>query len=434
MLVKIDEIIIGENRRSVNPERVKELAASIQEIGLLNPITITEDKHLVAGLHRIEAYKLLGKTEIEATVVSLDELDAELAQIDENLIRNELTVLERAEQLKRRKEIYEAKYPESRAEIKRLKGLKQYRTDSVSARENVPNSFTEDTASKIGVSPRTIRRDVQIAEDLADEVKEAIRNTDLADNKTELLRLARLDEEEQKEVAKRIAAGEAKSVSEAIQQIKKEQIYTTYLNTARKDSTKWRIYNDSMETINLDEQFDFIITDPPYPKEYLPLYETLSIRANDWLKPTGLMIVMCGQSYLDEILALMTKPIAYYCMAAYLKPGHPPPLRTRQVNCSWKPNLIFGNRDYKGKIFGDVVSSDRSEKEFHEWQQSVSGMEAIIKQFCLPGQSILDPFCGTGTTGIAALKYNCTFVGIELDPRTAEVARGRLSEYDTQEK
>lgn len=432
MLVKIDEIIIGENRRSVNPERVKELAASIQEIGLLNPITITEDKYLVAGLHRIEAHKLLGRTEIEATVVSLSELDAELAQIDENLIRNELTVLERAEQLKRRKEIYEAKYPESRAGVKRAIGMHKVLGHNVT--DIVSATFTEDTASKIGVSPRTIRRDVQIAEDLADEVKEVIRDTDLADNKTELLRLARLDEEEQKEVAKRIAAGEAKSVSEAIQQIKKEQIYTTYLNTARKDSTKWRIYNDSMETIKLDEQFDFIITDPPYPKEYLPLYETLSIRANEWLKPTGLMLVMCGQSYLDEILALMTKHIDYYWMAAYLTPGQPTPLRTRQVNCSWKPILIFGNRDYKGKIFGDVFSSDRSEKEFHEWQQSVSGMEAIIKQFCLPGQSILDPFCGTGTTGIAALKYNCTFVGIELDPRTAEVARGRLSEYDTQEK
>ena len=432
MLVKIDEIIIGENRRSVNPERVKELAASIQEIGLLNPITITEDKHLVAGLLRIEAYKLLGRTEIEATVVSLSELDAELAQIDENLIRNELTVLERAEQLKRRKEIYEAKYPESRAGVKRAIGMHKVLGHNVS--DIVSPTFTEDTASKIGVSPRSVQRDVQIAEDLAEEVKEAIRDTDLADNKTELIRLARLDEEEQKEVAKRIAAGEAKSVSEAIQQIKKEQIYTTYLNTVRKDSTKWRIYNDSMETIKLDEQFDFIITDPPYPKEYLPLYETLSIRANEWLKPTGLMLVMCGQSYLDEILALMTKHIDYYWMAAYLTPGQPTPLRNRQVNCSWKPILIFGNRDYKGKIFGDVFSSDRSEKEFHEWQQSISGMEAIIKQFCLPGQSILDPFCGTGTTGIAALKYNCTFVGIELDPRTAEVARGRLSEYDTQEK
>jgi len=157
MLVKIDEIIIGENRRNVNPERVKELAASIQEIGLLNPITITEDKYLVAGLHRIEAYKLLGKTEIEATIVSLDELDAELAQIDENLIRNELTVLERAEQLKRRKEIYEAKYPESKAKTGRELVERRWHTGDTMS----PVSFTEDTASKIGVSPRTIRRDVQ---------------------------------------------------------------------------------------------------------------------------------------------------------------------------------------------------------------------------------------------------------------------------------
>jgi len=91
-------------------------------------------------LHRIEAYKLLGRTEIEATVVSLSELDAELAQIDENLIRNELTVLERAEQLKRRKEIYEAKYPESRAGVKRLKELKQYRSEIVSSRENAQSA------------------------------------------------------------------------------------------------------------------------------------------------------------------------------------------------------------------------------------------------------------------------------------------------------
>ena len=46
---------------------------------------------------------------------------------------------------------YEAKYPESKAEIKRLKELKQYRSEIVSSRENAPNSFTEDTASKIGV-------------------------------------------------------------------------------------------------------------------------------------------------------------------------------------------------------------------------------------------------------------------------------------------
>jgi len=246
MLVNINEIIIGDNRRSVNPERVKELAASIQEIGLLNPITITEDKYLVAGLHRIEAYKLLGKTEIEATIVSLDELDAELAQIDENLIRNELTVLERAEQLKRRKEIYEAKYPESKAKTGRELVERRWHTaDIVSA-----VSFTEDTASKIGVSPRTIRRDVQIAEDLADEVKEAIRNTDLADNKTELLRLARLDEEEQKEVVQKIIRGEAEKVLEAKRKIEIEKIAQ-------------RIQNNQIQ--RPEGLFDVIVVDPPWP-------------------------------------------------------------------------------------------------------------------------------------------------------------------------
>jgi len=49
-----------------------------------------------------------------------------------------------------RKEIYEAKYPESKAEIKRLKGL-NVSSEIVSSLKNAPNSFTEDTASKIGV-------------------------------------------------------------------------------------------------------------------------------------------------------------------------------------------------------------------------------------------------------------------------------------------
>jgi len=56
-----------------------------------------------------------------------------------------------------RKEIYEAKYPESKAKTGRELVERRWHTaDTMSA-----VSFTEDTASKIGVSPRTIRRDVQ---------------------------------------------------------------------------------------------------------------------------------------------------------------------------------------------------------------------------------------------------------------------------------
>jgi len=106
-------------------------------------------------------------------MISLDGLRAELAEIDENLIRNELTQLERAEHLARRKEIYEALYPEAKAEERRKQGLKQYRGETVSPREDTP-AFTSDTAAKTGLTPRTIRQDVQIATRIIPEVRDMI--------------------------------------------------------------------------------------------------------------------------------------------------------------------------------------------------------------------------------------------------------------------
>lgn len=60
MLVPINEIKINSGRRSARPDGIKDLAKSISEIGLLNPITITADHTLIAGRHRLEAAKLLG--------------------------------------------------------------------------------------------------------------------------------------------------------------------------------------------------------------------------------------------------------------------------------------------------------------------------------------------------------------------------------------
>lgn len=206
MQVAIEQITIPDRKRALGD--VAELAASIQQVGLLNPITVTEGYRLVAGRHRLEACRNLGWHTIEANVVSLSALDAELAEIDENLIRNELTVLERAEHLKRRKEIYEALHPEAkhgntkeRAEVKR--------NDFV-----LPPSFAADTAAKTGVTERTVQQDVQIAAKIAEPVKEAIRSTPLADSKTDLLALARLPTEQQEAVATAImeAPAEAKEI------------------------------------------------------------------------------------------------------------------------------------------------------------------------------------------------------------------------------
>jgi len=192
------------------------------------------------------------------------------------------------------------------------------------------------------------------------------------------------------------------------------------------DTEQWQVWQADIETWQAPCQYDFIITDPPYPREYLHLYEVLARRAAEWLKPEGLLIAMCGQSYLAAIHLALGTHLNYYWTACYLTPGQPTPLRHRQVNTSWKPLLIYSRQEYKGKIFGDVFTSNKPDKDHHEWGQSVSGMYHIISQMCLPGQNILDPFCGAGTTGVAALQHGCLFAGIDISQENVDITRARL--------
>jgi 16S rRNA G966 N2-methylase RsmD len=200
------------------------------------------------------------------------------------------------------------------------------------------------------------------------------------------------------------------------------------------NTDRWNIHQADIRTWQADKHYDYIITDPPYPKEFLPLYEVLAERASGWLRPGGLLIAMCGQSYLNQIYEIMSRHMDYYWTACYHTPGQPTPLRQVNVNTTWKPLLIFTARDqtYKGKIFGDVFKSDGNDKDFHKWGQSVSGMSDIIKKICIPGQYILDPFCGAGTTGIAAIKNGCLFDGVDIDQENVNIAKGRLN--DTKEE
>ena len=243
--------------------------------------------------------------------------------------------------------------------------------------------------------------------------------------------------EEQPEAAKAIADGE-KTIKEAWRELKNEKRQQARQELAQTGadvplSERWNIYHGDIAAIKLDKQYDFIITDPPYPKEYLPLWETLAVRSKEFLKPGGLLIAMSGQLYLNQIYAILDKHLSYYWTACYLTSHQPTPLRTRNVNTTWKPILIYGlDEKYEGKIFGDVYQSPQPEKTNHDWEQSVEGMYALVKQICLPGQSILDPFSGSGTTGVAALQHGCFFDGVEIDIESINIAKARLYDAATE--
>jgi len=236
------------------------------------------------------------------------------------------------------------------------------------------------------------------------------------------------------QLVEKIERGEmtAYEAEKAVKQKQREQQRAELARTAErvKPSDRWHIWQADIRTWNAPRQYDFIITDPPYSREYLPLWETLATRANEWLADGGLLIAMSGQSYLDEIIGIMRGHLDYYWLGCYLTPGQPTPMRQVNVNTTWKPLLIFtkqGGR-YGGKIFGDVFRSDGNDKSLHVWGQSESGMFDIVSKICLPGQYILDPFCGAATTGVAALRNGCFFDGIEIDANNVEVGKGRL--YD----
>lgn len=219
--IEINKIIIKKRKRTDGD--IDRLIESIESIGLINPITISKDNVLIAGYHRLEACKKLGWNEIPIIVLDVDELISELAEIDENFVRNPLTDLERAEQFKRRKEIYEILHPESKRIEKVKSNLKQF-TDNEIISPSKQKTFTQDTAEKTGKSQRSIQQDIQIASNISEEVKQEIKGSKIENSKVDLIELAKVKApEKQKELVKKVKTGQAKNIKTALQESPLEQ-------------------------------------------------------------------------------------------------------------------------------------------------------------------------------------------------------------------
>lgn len=195
-----------------------------------------------------------------------------------------------------------------------------------------------------------------------------------------------------------------------------------------------RLYNGDIRDglpIIPDNSVDFIITDPPYPAEFIPLYGDLSRLAARVLKPGGSMLVMCGQSYLPQVMAQLCTAMNYHWCMAYTTPGgQSPQLFHKRVNTFWKPVLWFTKGEYTGDYVGDVLKSppNDNDKRFHDWGQSLGGMRDIVGRFSNPGDIILDPFLGGGTTGVAAVTMGRKFIGADIEQTNIDISRQRITE------
>ncbi len=72
------------------------------------------------------------------------------------------------------------------------------------------------------------------------------------------------------------------------------------------------------------------------------------------------------------------------------------------------------------------MQEGKREKRVHPTQKPVALMEWIIKNYSKDGDTILDPFMGSGTTGVACKNLNRKFIGIELDKNYFNIAKERI--------
>lgn len=208
--------------REVDPAWAEALAGHIREQGkrikgrgLQTPVEVREagpdGRHkLVFGAHRVAACRLLEWGSIPARVFSGSDLEARLAEIDENLVRRELGPLERAIFLAERKRVYLEMHPQAA-------GGKAGANKRFHAKEII--SFASSVAKKIGLTERAINFDIAIAEALAADVRHALQEERLGLKQKELLRLAALPHARQREVVEAVAALGGRGFASAVSSV-----------------------------------------------------------------------------------------------------------------------------------------------------------------------------------------------------------------------
>jgi ParB family transcriptional regulator, chromosome partitioning protein len=217
LLVKVSEVKVRTRLRGSNEENIEDIAESIKEIGLINPISIDSDWNLIAGYHRLQAYKILGIEEIPAIISNQQELKARLQEIDENLKRAELTAIEKSIHIEERENI--------------LRQLNRMSVKGDNRFSGAGKSTQTQRAGEIGMSRRNYQYHKEL-ENLHPEVKDLLNDTQFSSRLMDLVMLSRENDDIQLRVANALITGKVFSVKRAlvIEKTKVNRIASPYMD------------------------------------------------------------------------------------------------------------------------------------------------------------------------------------------------------------
>jgi hypothetical protein len=175
---------------------------------------------------------------------------------------------------------------------------------------------------------------------------------------------------------------------------------------------------------------DLIFTDPPYDKETVPLYEDMAREAARILRPGGSLICYLGQYATADVCRLVGGHLKFLWPLCCYHEGPGQVMAFWGIRVKWKPMLWFvngGNRFDTSAVVEDLIVSTK-EKSAHPWQQSVVEARYYIEKLTPKGGLVVDPFCGGGTTAVAAKLSGRKWITCELDSEYAAIATKRIKD------
>jgi SAM-dependent methyltransferase len=413
------------------------LEQSVLAEGIRDPLVVWKradgTRILLDGHHRYELAKQHGLDFAVVEMTFETEDDAALWALQNQLARRNLNDEQRALIIGR---LYN-QMKLARGRPAESEKVEKFSTFSGSA------ATSKYVASLHGVTDRTVRNAAEFAKavdalaEIEPEAAARVVAGELPDAKTAL---PKVEPELLPKVAERIARGDAQSVKEAVRAIKQEEakrwVENTNPETELPDTIQLHTgdFRDVLATLP-PESVDAIITDPPYLLEHIPLFEPLAAHAARLLKPHGVLVVMVAHLHLPDYIRALNQHLHYRWVCAYIMDGPKASVAVSRVAAAWKPLLVYVRRDARDLRFipsdvfyGANKTEDGLEKVYHHWQQSLQGFMDIVQRFTEPGDTVLDPFLGSGTTGVACLHLNRRFVGCDSDPSAVAIATQRIRE------
>ncbi len=397
--------------RPLNKSEFESLTNSIKDYGLREKICINPEGVILDGHHRFKACQSLGigiPPEFFTIKKFNNILEEELYVYEVNLLRRQLTPVQRVQQVLKNKEIYQ-----KLVNLNMVKGGKGVSIDTPLERVN------KLLASKADVSPTNFSR-----------IEFGLKNASDVDRRKLLAGTIKPHK----------LYGRLRNDQFLKEAIARNKIRNKLFTKATDKITLWvGDFEDRCSEIKRDS-VSLVYTDPLYDEEHLYLYDGLGKWAMQLLKPGGSLVTYINQPQMFVIGDKLLKAgLTFWWPLGLKMEGNGSRMFNWHMEVDFKillwfvkgkrpinPSFPKSKNEWKRSYLGDLIISEVPDKRFHDFGQNPKDAEYIMKYLTAINDLVLDPFLGGGSTAVACMNMKRRFIGIDIDPTAIERTTANL--------